>query len=176
MFCDLAAVVTAFMIALAISSGSFTWPSFAHFLAVRIQVLNLFIVIAYLVFCIVVFSLHGFYGAGRLLPWKQRLWRILLAVSFAAGAVLALRAMFDFDFATDGFVVSFWAVSCCVLVLAHETSRALQSIARLHGKYARNVIIVGEGRRAQNLAAYLKQQTAPGYRLLRIISTKEPKL
>ena len=84
-----------------------------------------------------------------------------------------LRSALDLSFATDTFLLVFWLVSFCVLTLAHEMGRALQSVARLHGRDFRNVVIVGEDQRAKTLAAYIEQQPTLGYRVLQIITTKD---
>ncbi|HET8671770.1 MAG TPA: hypothetical protein VFM05_14470, partial [Candidatus Saccharimonadales bacterium] len=134
---------------------------------------NLLLLIGYLAFCSFVFSIHGFYRSRRSLQWHERVARIFVALFIAAGALAGLREPFEFSFATDGFLLFFWFLGCLSLILVHETSHVLQYIARLHGRQYRNVVIIGEGQRALNLAAHIEQQPTLGYRLLRIISTKE---
>lgn len=170
---DLAVIGAAFLTALVISSGSFTWLSLAQLLAVRIKVINLVLLLGYMLFCSLVFSLSGFYWSRRVLSWSQRVGRIFMAVTIVTGALVFLRDPFDLSFATNSFLFDFWLIACSGLILAHETTRALQYTGRLHGRNFRNVVIIGDEHRALTLAARIQQHPTLGYRLLRIISTKE---
>jgi FlaA1/EpsC-like NDP-sugar epimerase len=68
----------------------------------------------------------------------------------------------------------FCILCSCILTLVHELSWIVQRIARLHGKNFRNVVIIGDGQRGAALAARIEQQSSLGYRVLKIITTKEP--
>src|SRR5919109_1108 len=83
---DLAIIALASLTALVISSGSFTWPTLAHLFVIRIKIMNLFLLVGYLAFCSLVFSMHSFYSSERFLERKERTGRILSAVTFITGA------------------------------------------------------------------------------------------
>lgn len=173
---DLALVVLAMLLAMIVVTESVTWPSIENLLVVRVKLLNVFLLAGYLGVCSLIFSSHGFYRYRRARRWQRRLGAILSAVALIATVLLAARDLLDFSFATDLFLLTFGLVCSCMLVAVHELSRMLQHVARLHGKDVRNVVIVGDIQRGAGLAARIEQQSNPGYRVLRIISPKEPEV
>jgi FlaA1/EpsC-like NDP-sugar epimerase len=170
---DLAAVCVIFLIALAISSHALTWPGFAEVLVMRIKIANLLLFIVYIILCSAIFPACGFYRSHRLSHWKQRLSEILFAVTFITVMLLVLRWMLSFAFATNEFLLVFWFLTCCTLVLAHEIVRPLVYLARLRGRNMRNVIIVGEMPDVTALADRVRHEISLGYRILRIIDARE---
>jgi FlaA1/EpsC-like NDP-sugar epimerase len=170
---DLAAVCATALAALTISSGSSTWLNLGYLLVIRIKVANLLLFVGYLVLCSAAFSVCGFYRSHRLSPWNRRLYEILLAVTLLTGILLVLRWPLHLMFATDEFLLWFWALTLCTLFLSREIVRLLLHLARLRGRNLRNVIIVGEGSNATALANRVGQEASLGYRVLRIIDAKE---
>jgi FlaA1/EpsC-like NDP-sugar epimerase len=170
---DLAAVCVVFLVSLAISSGSLTWPGFEEVLIMRIKVANFLLFVGYIALCSVIFSACGFYRSHRLSHWHQRLSEILFAVSFITAVLLVLRWTRPLAFATNEFLLMFWLLAFCTLAPSHEIARRLVYLARLRGRNLRNVIIVGEGSYATALAARVGQEASLGYRILRIIDARE---
>jgi len=170
---DLAAVCVIFLIALAISSHALSWPGFAEVLVMRIKVINLLLFMAYIMLCSIIFSACGFYRSHRLSHWKQRLSEILFAVTLITVMLLVLRWPLSLAFDTNEFLLVFWFITCCALMLSHEIVRPLMYLARLRGRNMRNVIIVGEGSDATALIDRLRQEASLGYRILRIIDARE---
>jgi FlaA1/EpsC-like NDP-sugar epimerase len=169
---DLVLVCGTFLASLAISSDSLSWPGLAEVLIIRIKVANLVLFIGYLVLCSAVFSANGLYRSHPLSHAQQRLSAIFLAVTIISGALLALKAIFRLEFATNNFLLWFWALNFCTLALAHETALWLVYFAHLRGRNLRNVIIVGEGPGATALADRVSQEASLGYRILRIIDAR----
>jgi FlaA1/EpsC-like NDP-sugar epimerase len=170
---DLVLVCGNFLVSLAVSTGSLTWPGLAEVLIIRIKVANLIVFVGILALCSAVFSACGLYRSHRLSQAKQRLYEIFLAVTFITGAFLVLKPAFSLDFATNKFLVLFWGLTFCGLALSHEAALGLLYLARLRGRNLRNVIIVGEGLDATALAARIGQEVSLGYRVLRILDVKE---
>jgi FlaA1/EpsC-like NDP-sugar epimerase len=170
---DLVAVCMVFLAALAISSGSLTWPGLAEVLVIRIKVANLFLFGGYLILCSAVFSVCGFYRSHRLSHWSQRLSEILFAVTFVTGVLLLLRGTLTLAFATNEFLLVFWLLTFSTLVLSRGIAWQLLHLARSRGRNLRNVIIVGEGPYATALADRIRQEANLGYRILRIIDAGE---
>lgn len=169
---DLVLVCVNFLVSMAISSGSLTWPGLAEILVIRIKVANLILFMGYLVLCSAVFSACGLYRSHRLSHAKQRLYEIFLAVTCITGALFILRSIFLLAFATDLFFVWFWPLTLSLLVLSHETALGLLHLARLRGRNLRHVIIVGERPDAMTLAERVNQDVSLGYRVLRIIDAR----
>jgi len=173
---DLALVGFALLIAMVISSESFTWPTIENLLLIRVKLVNLLLLAGYLGFCSLVFSTLGFYGPRGATRWTVRLGTIIGAVMLITAGLLIVRESLDLSFSTNIFLLVFFILCSCILTLVHELSRTLQHLARLHGKNFRNVIIIGDGQRGIALAARIEQQSNLGYRVLKIITPKEPEV
>jgi FlaA1/EpsC-like NDP-sugar epimerase len=170
---DLAFICATFLASLAVSSNSLTWPGFAEVLVIRIKVANMLLFVGYLVLCSAVFTACGLYRSHRLSSWRQRLHEILLAVTFVTGAFLVLNQFIFLEFATNEFLLLFWLLTVGTLTLSHEITLRLLSVARQQGRNLRHIVIVGEGPDANALANHIRQEKSLGYRILRIIDTKE---
>jgi FlaA1/EpsC-like NDP-sugar epimerase len=161
-----------FLLSLAVSSESLTWPSFAEVLVIRIKVANLFLFAGYLILCSGVFSVAGFYRSHRLSNWHRRVYEILFAVTFITAVPLALRWPLTLAFATNEFLALFWLLAFGTLLLSRGVARWLMRLARLRERNLRNVIIVGEEPYATALADRIRQEAHLGYRILRIIDAR----
>jgi FlaA1/EpsC-like NDP-sugar epimerase len=168
----LAILCFTFLVTLAISSGSLTWPGFTEILVIRVKIANLILLLGYLGLSSGIFSACGLYRSHRLSHWKQRMYERLLAVSLVAGALLVLKWLFSLSFATNDFFPLFWLLTFCTLTLAHEMALHLLHLARLRGKNLRHVVIVGEEPDASALANRIRQETGLGYSVLRVIDTR----
>jgi FlaA1/EpsC-like NDP-sugar epimerase len=170
---DLAVVGLSFLAALAIASGSYTLLSFADFLALRIQIFNLLFLAAYVVGCAVTFTSCGLYVSHRLSQWPRRIREILIAVTVITGVLFVSRSSFQFDFATNRFLVVFWLFSLVVLIGVRFLGQHLLRTMRLRGRNLRSIVIVGEGSDAAALADRIEKEPALGYRIVKIIDARE---
>jgi FlaA1/EpsC-like NDP-sugar epimerase len=170
---NLAAVCVTFLAALAISSGSLTWPSFVYVLAIRVKVANLLLFMGYIVLCCAVFSACGLYRSHRLSCWNQRLYEIFLAVTLLTGVLLVLKWPLHLAFATNAFLLLFWLLTLCTLWLLHEFALQVLHLARVRGRNLRNIIIVGEGSEITDLVNRIRQEVSLGYHILRTIDAGE---
>ena len=170
---DLAVVCATFLVVLAVISSSLTWPSIEQVLVIRIKVANLCLFMGYLAFCSAVFSGCGFYRSHRLSQWPERLYETFLAVTVITGVLWLLRWPLALEFATPSFLLLFWLLMLCTLVLGHEIARGLLHLARQRGRNLRNIVIIGEGPAAVALARRIRQEASLGYRVLRVIDAGE---
>jgi FlaA1/EpsC-like NDP-sugar epimerase len=168
---DLAAVSLTFLAAFAIASGSFTWPSFAEVLLLRIKIINIFVFGGYLTLCSLIFSSCGFYLSHRMSHWSRRVRETLLATTLITGILLVLPL--EMQFATASFFIAFWFLTFTVLIMARLIEQHLLYYARSHGRNLRSIVIVGEGSEATALADRMEKEPALGYRVVRIIDAKE---
>ena len=169
---DLAVLCTAFLAALAMSSGSFSWTSFREILIIRVALSNLLLFAGYLRLCSVAFSVCGFYGSHRLSQWSGRLREILLAVTVITGVLLVTRRLLHFEFATNAFLLLFWFLNACALFVSREIVRLALHLVRLRGRNLRNIVIIGEEPDATALAERVRQEAGLGYQVLRIIDPR----
>jgi FlaA1/EpsC-like NDP-sugar epimerase len=168
---DLVLVSIAFLTAFAISSGSFTWPSLARVLLVRIKLVNIFVFGGYLTLCSAIFSSCGFYLSHRLSGWSRRLREIIVATTLITGVLLVLP--FRMALATKEFLILFWLLTVVVLVLNRVVGYHILYFARSHGRNLRHIVIVGEGKDATALADRIEKETTLGYRVVRVINAEE---
>ena len=170
---DIAAVSLTFLAAVAVSSGYFTWPSLAEFLALRIKVENILIFVGYLILCSAIFSRCGFYLSHRLSRWTRQAGEIFIATTLIT-VVLSLlpRQML---FATKEYLFIFWLMNLCIISLPRLVGYQLLYFARSRGRNLRNIVIVGEAADATALAERIQKQTILGYRVVQVINTEEAK-
>lgn len=170
---DLAAVAATFLVALAVSSASFTLLSFAELLATRIKLSNLLLFGCYMGMCAVSFAGCGFYVSHRLSRWARHLREIGLAVTLITLVLLISREPLELSFASNYFLMVFWLLSISILMLPRVIGYQLLYLARLRGRNLRHVIIVGEGSNARALAKRLENEVALGYKVVQIIDAME---
>jgi FlaA1/EpsC-like NDP-sugar epimerase len=170
---DLAAVCITFLAALALSSGSLTWPSFVAVLAIRIKVANLLLFMGYIALCSAVFSACGLYRSHRLSSGRRRLYEMFCVAMWLTGVLLVLKWAFNLTFVTSAFLLWFWLLTWCTLWLLHELALQLLQLARVRGRNLRNVVIVGEGTEITDLANRIRQEASLGYCVLRTIDAGE---
>jgi FlaA1/EpsC-like NDP-sugar epimerase len=170
---DLVALCLAFLIALGISSNSFSWTSFSEILIIRFALSNVILFAGYLAFCSAVFSACGFYRSHRLSHWNGRLYEIFGAVTVVTCFLLVLRWIVHLAFATNVFLLLFYFLDTCSLFVSRESVRLALQFVRLRGRNLRHVIIVGEEPGATALAQRIRQEVGLGYRVLKIIDPRE---
>jgi len=168
---DLAVVAFTFVVAFAISSGSFSWPSLAEVLIVRIKIVNILIFAGYLVLCSAIFSATGFYLSHRLRPWRRQLREVFVATTLITGVLLVLP--FRMALVTAEFLILFWCFTCVALILARAGEIASLHFARAHGRNLRNLVVVGEGEAATALAERIEMAPTLGYRVVQVINAEE---
>jgi FlaA1/EpsC-like NDP-sugar epimerase len=167
---DLAVVSLSLIAAVAISSNYAAWPTLAEFLVIRIKVVNIIIFGAYLAACSAIFSVCGFYLSHRLSRWTRQAREIFIATTLiTAGLYVLPRQML---FATNEFLVAFWILNFLLLSLSRVLGYQLFYYARSRGKNLRSLVIVGEGLDAVALANRIEREATLGYRVVRIIDTK----
>jgi FlaA1/EpsC-like NDP-sugar epimerase len=169
---DLAVVGVSFLAAFAIASGSFTWFTFAEVLSMRIQLVNLLFIAAYVAVCSATFASCGFYLSHRMSHWPRQIREVFIAVTFITGILLVLRWPFDFGFATNLFLLAFWFLNFGVLALGRVVGHKLLSRVRARGRNLRSILIVGEGADAKTLADRIEKESSLGYRVVGIIDAK----
>jgi exopolysaccharide biosynthesis polyprenyl glycosylphosphotransferase len=167
---DLGAVSLTFVVAFAIASGTFTWPTFTEVLLLRIKIVNFFIFAAYLVFCSSVFSLCGFYLSHRMSGSKRMCREIILATSLVTAVLLIVPLRMQF--ATEFFFLGFWLLTFSVLLLSRLIAQGMLHYVRLHGRNLRTLVVIGDGADAAALADRIEGEPSLGYRLVRIIDAE----
>ena len=166
---DLTLVSITFLVAFAVSSGSFTWPNLAEVLVIRVKVINFLLFGGYLALCSAIFSSCGFYLSHRLSGWSRRVREICVATTLITAVLLVLQMAL----ATNEFLILFWLFTSVVLVLGRAAGHSVLYFARSRGRNLRNIIVVGEGKDVTALAERIEKETTLGYRVVRVINAEE---
>ena len=171
-FFDLSLLGLTFFASFTLSSGTFSWPTLSHLLLIRISVANLIVFAAYLGMCSLVLSGCGFYRSHRLSARTRTVREVFLASTILTGLIFIARAPLELSFATAGFLLTFWLLTLFVYLLSRELMGRMLQFARAHGRNLRNIVVIGEGSVAVDVARRLSNDTGLGYRILQIIDTK----
>ena len=91
------------------------------------------------------------------------------------GVLWLLRWPFALQFATGTFLLLFWVLMLCTLMVSHEIVHRLLHLARIRSRNLHNIVIVGEGPDTMALARRIVQEANLGYRVLRVIDAEETK-
>ncbi|HMS42808.1 MAG TPA: sugar transferase [Pyrinomonadaceae bacterium] len=120
-----------------------------------------------------VLSSFWLYRSKRLASWKDELTDVLRAVLFC-GLILATMILFaEWQIFPKRFLLIF-AVSAAVLLFALRLfKRKLLKEFRLHGRNLRSVVIIGAGRRGQELFALIKKTPEIGYKFAGFVDDLE---
>ena len=165
--CDLAVVTVVFVASLVlVASGDDDWRTV---LEMRVKLVNVLFVLAYLGYWHLVLRSFGLYRSYRLSP-SSREWRDLgTAVLVASVPVWVLAELLHFDYATRGFLVVFTALVFVSLGVERRLFRVLARGIRRHGRNLRNAVIVGDGDRALDMASRLARRGDLGYHVIEVI-------
>jgi FlaA1/EpsC-like NDP-sugar epimerase len=74
---------------------------------------------------------------------------------------------------TKEFLILFWLLTFVALASGRVVGYPALYFARSYGKNLRNIVIVGEGNDGTALAERIEKATTLGYRVVRVINTKE---
>jgi len=163
---DLGVVAVAFALAVSFAVHDGGWLSV---LEMRVKVRNLAFLGVYFAYWHLVLRAFGLYRSYRLAP-SAREWRDL-AVATVAGMVpiWMLADVFHFQYATPRFFTMFLTLAFLGLGLERRGLRVLARSMRRHGRNLRNVVVVGSGPDAFELASRLVRRAELGYHIAEAI-------
>jgi exopolysaccharide biosynthesis polyprenyl glycosylphosphotransferase len=163
---DLCLVVLAFILTTINCVNVESRVPLGDFLSMREKVSNLAILLFAIVVCHTIFSLCGLYRSRRLSGRKHEALDVLRATTAFLAFFLALSYVFHIRMVTKEFLVDFWALSTCLLVVTHFALRQVADRVRIHGRDLRCLLIVGSNPRAIEFARRISASGERGYRLL----------
>ncbi len=169
---DLAIVAVSFCIALAVSlTPPTSLPDLVTVLEMRIKLQNLVFAAAYIAFWHFVLHTRGLYRSYRLSAASRELRDLGIAVLIAIAPLVLLAPIYRFAYVTREFLVIFGGLAFIGLGGERRVLRALGRWVRHHGRNLRNVIIVGTGTQALEVASTLARREDLGYRVQQILDT-----
>lgn len=150
--------------------------SLARFLSLRAKVSNLAILLFALLVCHIIFTFCGLYRSRRLSGRKREVVDVLRATTAYIAFFLALTYTFSIHMITLEFLVEFWIISTCVLVVSRVILRQVADSVRVHGRDLRYMLILGTNPRAVEFARRITASPERGYRLLGFVDDQWPGL
>jgi len=164
---DLAVVSAALVVAFGLATpGAESW---LRVFEMRIRVRNGLFLGAYLAYWHVVLRSFGLYRSYRLTP-SSREWRDLAAAVLVSAVPLwVLVNPLRLEYGTPAFLAAFTGLAFMALGTARRLFRVLARSMRRHGHNLRNVIIVGDGEGALDMASRLARRADLGYKIIELI-------
>jgi lipopolysaccharide/colanic/teichoic acid biosynthesis glycosyltransferase len=171
---DLAVVTACLVGAVAWTAGKSVFETHLGVLEMRITILNMLFVGAYLVFWHFVLRMRGLYNSYRLSPASREFKDLGTAVILATAPLLPLSLPLGFEYVNPTFLVVFPALAFVGLGLERRFLRAIARQVRSYGRNLRDVVIVGDGGAALDGAARLAQRDGLGYRVIEVLNVRAP--
>src|SRR6185436_9901776 len=169
---DLAVVTACLVGAVALTAVHSTTETRISVLQMRITVLNMLFVGAYLVLWHFALRMRGLYNSYRLSPASREFKDLAAAVALATVPLIPLSLPFGFEYVNPAFLVVFPTLAFCGLGLERRVLRAVARQVRSFGRNLRDVIIVGDGGPALDGAARLAQRDGLGYRVVEVLNVR----
>ena len=168
-------VVTACLVgAVALTAGKPGVDTTVSVLQMRITILNMLFVGAYLVLWHFVLRMHGLYNSYRLSPASREIKDLGSAVAIATVPIIPLSLPLGFEYVNAAFLVAFPILAFIGLAIERRLLRAVARQVRSFGRNLRDVIIVGDGGPALDGAARLAQRDGLGYRVVEVLNVRSP--
>ena len=164
---DVTVVAVALYFAILLTTGA---SHVLEVLLMRVQVLNLVFTTLYLLFCHTVLRSFGLYRSHRLAKSSREWDGLARAVLVMAATLVVAGLMLDFSFLTPPFVLWFAALSLVGLGAERRLMRLLARFTRRSGRNLRNVIVIGEGHDALDLAGRMARRGDLGYSVVAVLS------
>jgi len=169
---DLSVIVCAFMLSVA---GTVSDPEHGVLgvLQIRLTVQNALFLGGYLVTWHFILQGFGLYGSYRLAPAFQEARDLSMAVLVAVFPLVPLGVVLEFEYASPQFLSVFAVSSLLGLAVERSTIRAMARRLRSFGLNLRNVVVVGDGKHAFELAQNLARRHDLGYHIVEVIQVSE---
>jgi exopolysaccharide biosynthesis polyprenyl glycosylphosphotransferase len=169
---DLAVVIACLVGAVALTAGRSSAETPVSVLQMRITILNMLFVGAYLVHWHFALRIRGLYNSYRLSPASREFKDLAAAVAIATVPLVPLSLPFGFEYVNPAFLVVFPTLAFAGLGFERRLLRAVARQVRSFGRNLRDVIIVGDGGPALDGAARLAQRDGLGYRVIEVLNVR----
>ncbi len=173
---DLAVVIACLVGAVALTAGKAGVETRVGVLEMRITILNMLFVGAYLVLWHFVLRMRGLYNSYRLSPASREFKDLSTAVALGTIPLIPLSLPFGFEYVNPAFLVVFPTLAFIGLGLERRVLRAVARQVRSFGRNLRDVIIIGDGGPALDGAARLAQRDGLGYRVIEVLNVRPTKV
>jgi exopolysaccharide biosynthesis polyprenyl glycosylphosphotransferase len=166
------AIVTACLVGAVAITAARTGDIRIGVLEMRITILNMLFVGAYLVLWHFALRMRGLYNSYRLSPASREFRDLATAVAMATAPLIPLAVPFGIESVNPAFLIVFPLLAFVGLGAERRVLRAVARQVRSFGRNLRDVIIVGDGGPALEGAARLAQRDGLGYRVIEVLNVR----
>ena len=171
---DLASLVIALFIAVAIVTYPSTDFYFADFPTKRIKIFEFFILVGFSLICLIILKQCGLYQSRRLSSSEGEIVDILRATLYATAILLIITELNEVKIVDKTFLVIFWSSFSLMIFLNRTIARFIAKELRLKGQNLRFIVIIGTNDRAMNFAKMIESRPELGYCVLGFIDDPWP--
>ncbi|HEX8734857.1 MAG TPA: sugar transferase [Pyrinomonadaceae bacterium] len=111
----------------------------------------------------VVLSSFWLYRSKRLASWEDEFIDVLRAVAFCTLIVATLILLAEWQIFPKRFLLIFSATAFALLFFLRLLKRSLLKQFRLHGRNLRRVVVIGAGKRGQQIVKLIRENPEIGY-------------
>lgn len=163
---DLIVLAAAFGVALLVSGLSRDVPDLATFLAIRVKLGNVLLLLGFAAVWLGVLETFGLYRHGDLGASLAGFSQLFKATALGTLLVPALALVFRLEAVSRSFTLTFFVTVLLGASVLRLSLYLLRREVRRRGSHLRNVIIVGSGPRGSALGEQVRKRPDLGYLLL----------
>jgi exopolysaccharide biosynthesis polyprenyl glycosylphosphotransferase len=163
---DLGLLAVSFLLATVLVGSDNYSASLGQFLAMRIKVSNLGIMILILVGWHIVFSMFGLYASKRLATPLSVIVDLLKATMVATICLMIAGRVFSIVLINFDFLILFWTIGSALVAIGRTWLLFMLGNIRRHGRNLRHVLVLGTNERAVEFAKRIETSPELGYRIL----------
>jgi exopolysaccharide biosynthesis polyprenyl glycosylphosphotransferase len=166
---DLAMVVVGLVLAIVLTTThhGLDWEAVVE---MRVSLLNVLFVGAYLLAWHFVLRMRGLYNSYRLSPASREFKDLGMSVMIATAPLLPSSLLLGFEYVNPLFLIVFPSLAFVLLGAERRLLRTAARRLRSLGRNLRDVVIVGDGGAALDAAARLAQRESLGYRVVEVLT------
>ena len=171
---DVTGTLAAFLIATVLISVIPRSVSIEHFLALRLNTLNFYVILGLLLVWHLGFSAFGLYESGTPLLGRNRTPGVLKGTAFGAVALSVAAICFSIDVVSAQLVLVIWGLSAAGLVGLRFLLSLVAALLRNRPTFQRRVLIVGTRAPALRYARQIQQNPESGCPLVGFVEEPSP--
>lgn len=163
---DLFVLIFTLVVSIYIHAFQGSIPSFINLLNTEIKIIDFLVFFVILLIWNRIFKYFNLYQVRRL-DDRLREWVDIFKAVTGCALILSIFGFFFYDAQIDRHIlITFWGLSLLAIIFSRTLVRAVLVYLRQRGRNLRNVVFVGSGPRAIELAQKIMRHTELGYRLL----------
>jgi exopolysaccharide biosynthesis polyprenyl glycosylphosphotransferase len=163
---DLLLMVGAFMVSTLPLFHRVGRLTLTEFFEMRVKLGNLVLLFSFLLIWHFLFSVFGLYGSKRMSSRWEEVKDIGAATTLGTLVIAVSALLFHIWMVNPTFLLLFWLLTTCSVVLSRAIIRGVLAYARRHGQNLRNLLVIGTNARALTLVRRIQGKPELGYRIL----------